>query len=346
MSPKEMIKQVVVEKIFDKAIEDFGEKNKRNILVVKEFDGRAEVICSSSIARKLEKRPEFVKELQKLLEDDTETTDDDDYNLVSNKRLHLPKLSIPFKDTKRGWNIEVARENATLYLNILGYGIGGSKSLVTRKNKTSEKPEWWDDANNFDKFTHPSKSKLNVNEDVIASILKYHGYDPETHCLTPPIKENIRQNKSKKKRLGDSILEEDPAIVDIGEVNVDIDNNRDDVASTNREDVEDYSSNSTDPEDIEKDEASCSKQKNHRKCKKKSFVEESDEEVPLKKAKSKCQNLINPKLSWFEENVIQKNIRERRELEKKLGIDKLADELRKTSKDYDQNLDLVYSSDE
>ena len=104
--------------------------------------------------------------------------------------------------------------------------------------------------------------------------------------------------------MGDSILEEDPAIVDIGEVNVDIDNNRDDVASRNREDVEDYSSNSTDPEGIEKDEASCSKPKNHRKCKKKSFVEESDEEVPSKKAKSKCQNLINPKLSWFEENVI------------------------------------------
>ena len=125
MTPKVMIKQIIAEKTFEKAIEDFGEKNKRNILVVKEFDGRAEIMCSSSIARKLKKRPEFVKELQKLLEDDTETTDDDDYNLVY----------IPFKDTKRGWNIEVARENATLYLNILGYGIGGSKSLVTRKNK-------------------------------------------------------------------------------------------------------------------------------------------------------------------------------------------------------------------
>ena len=146
--------------------------------------------------------------------------------------------------------------------------------------------------------------------------------------------------------MGESIIEDDPAIVDIGEVNVDINNSRDDVGNSNREDVEDYSSNSADPEGIAEDEASCSKAKNHRKCKKKSFVEESDEEVPSKKAKSKCQNLINPKLSWFEENVIQKNIRERKELEKKLGIDKLADELRKTSKDCDQDLDLVYSSDE
>ena len=107
-----MLNQVNAEKIFEKAIEDYGEQHKRNILVVKEFNGAAEVICSSSISRKLEKRPEFVKELQKLLEDDTETTDGNDYNLVSNKRLHLPKLSVPFRDTKRGWNIEVARENA------------------------------------------------------------------------------------------------------------------------------------------------------------------------------------------------------------------------------------------
>ena len=49
-----MIKQIIAEKTFEKAIEDFAEKNKRNILVVKEFDGRAEVICSSSIAKKLQ----------------------------------------------------------------------------------------------------------------------------------------------------------------------------------------------------------------------------------------------------------------------------------------------------
>ena len=338
-----MIKQITAEKTFEKAIEDFGEKNKRNVLVVKEFDGKAEVICSSSIAKKLQKRPKFVKELQKLLEDDTDDDDDDEYKLVSNKQLHLPKLSIPFKDIERGWNIEAARENASLYLNILGYGVGGNKSLVNGKNKTSEKPEWWDDANNFDKFTYPSKAKLNVNEDIIASILRFHGYDPETHCLTPPIKENISKRKSKKKRLGDSILEDDSAIVDIGEVNVDIDNNRDEVESRNWEDLEIDSRNKAETGDEEA--PSCSKTQNRRKCNKKSYVEESDEEAEVPSKKSKSKYLLNPKLSWFEENVIQKNIRERKELEKKLGLDKMADELRKTAKDYDE-LDLVYSSDE
>ena len=90
----------------------------------------------------------------------------------------------------------------------------------------------------------------------------------QKHIVCPPIKENIRQNKSKKKRLGESIIEDDPAIVDIGEVNVDINNIRDEVGNSNREVVEDYSSNSADPEGIAEDEASCSKAKNHRKCKK------------------------------------------------------------------------------
>ena len=50
--------------------------------------------------------------------------------------------------------------------------------------------------------------------------------------------------------------------------------------------------------------------------------------------KQKKKQLANPKLSWFEENVIRKNIEEREELAKKLGIDNIAEELRKTAKDY------------
>ena len=54
----------------------------------------------------------------------------------------------------------------------------------------------------------------------------------------------------------------------------------------------------------------------------------------------------NPKLSWFEENVIKKDIEERKKMEKTLGLDKLADDLRKTSKGFMNDLDLMYSSDE
>lgn len=45
------------------------------------------------------------------------------------------------------------------------------------------------------------------------------------------------------------------------------------------------------------------------------------------------KELANPKLSWFEENVIQQNTKEREEFTKKnLGINTIADKLRKTAK--------------
>ena len=72
------------------------------------------------------------------------------------------------------------------------------------------------------------------------------------------------------------------------------------------------------------------------------YIEESDEEgknedseddaVPSQKTTTK--KLVNPELSWFEINVIQKNIREHEELAKKLGIDTIADEHKKTARDY------------
>ena len=65
---KDMTKHVIADKIFAKAIEDYGEKSGRNVLVVTEFDKRAEVIVSTKIARKLERKPELVKALQELFE--------------------------------------------------------------------------------------------------------------------------------------------------------------------------------------------------------------------------------------------------------------------------------------
>ena len=216
---KDMTKHVIADKIFGKAIEDYGERSCRNVLVVTEFDKRAEVIVSSKIARKLERKPELVKALQELFEIEDDEHDDDttDYNLVSNKKFHLPKLVVPFKDTSRGWNTEVAQDQATLYLNILDFGWGGKKSLVTTKYKSAEKPEWWDDDNNFEKFSHPTKAKLRVNEDVISSILKHYNYDVNTHCEIPPQK--VKKSRGKKKPagkiLGESLLEDDPAIVEL-----------------------------------------------------------------------------------------------------------------------------------
>ena len=167
---KEKTSEVIADKVFGKAIEDYGEKLRRNVLVVTKFENRAEVIVSTNIARKLEKRPELAKALQELFESGNDGQEEDDYSLVSNRSIHFPKLLASFKDIKRGWNNDVVIDQTTLYLNILGYGKGGSKSLVDTKFKKAEKPKWWDDANNFEKYSHPSKAKMRVNQDIIEHI--------------------------------------------------------------------------------------------------------------------------------------------------------------------------------
>ena len=238
VSLKEMTRQVIADKMFGKAIEDYGEKSKRNVLVVTEFDNRTDVIVSANIARKLENKPELVKALTELFELENDDENDEDYSLLAHKRFHLPKLAVPFKDIERGWNSDLVSDQATLYLNILGYGNGGSKSLVDTKFKTAEKPEWWDDDNNFEKYSHPSKAKIKVNEDVIQSILKHFGYDPDSHCEFPQPKERKKRKPIKKKNiqvLGESILEDDPAIL---ELRVDTNDNRDDNDNDDAEDAD------------------------------------------------------------------------------------------------------------
>ena len=60
---------------------------------------------------------------------------DDDYILQSDKRFHLPKLAVPFKDAERGWNNDVVVDQATLYLNILGYVKVVTKASQTQNSK-------------------------------------------------------------------------------------------------------------------------------------------------------------------------------------------------------------------
>ena len=99
-----------------------------------------------------------------------------------------------------------------------------------------------------------------------------------------------KQKKSLKKTLpkilGESILDDDPAILAL----------RVDTNDSNGEDMNYYEESDEEGKDEDSD----------------------DDAVPSKKTK---KQLANPELSWFEINVIQKNIREWEELAKKLGID-------------------------
>ena len=94
-----------------------------------------------------------------------------------------------------------------------------------------------------------------MNEDVISSILQHYGYEVESHCTFPSINEQRNQIEPTGKVLGESILEEDSAILELGIV--DMDNNRDIDTS---------------------DQIPKVVQRVQRKSEKKNYIEESDEE--------------------------------------------------------------------
>ena len=58
----------------------------------------------------------------------------------------------------------------------------------------------------------------------------------------------------------------------------------------------------------------------------------SEEEIPKKRKKKQSDKLvINPEKSWFEINVIDKNIRERKEMEERIGLTRIVQELRNSA---------------
>ena len=108
--------------------------------------------------------------------------------------------------------------------------------------------------------------------------------------------------KNEKRILGESLIEDDPVILDW---RVDSNDNNDE---GNKTATDDESEDDWEDSDEKTDDVDV---------------------VPKKKTK---KQLANPKLLWFEENVIKKNIKEREELAKKLGIDNIADEFRNAAK--------------
>ena len=66
----------------------------------------------------------------------------------------------------------------------------------------------------------------------------------------------------------------------------------------------------------------------------------SEEEIPKKRKKKQSDKLvINPEKSWFEINVIDKNIRERKETKERIGLTRIVQELRNRQLEY--KIDII-----
>ena len=222
---------------------------------------------------------------------------------------------------------------AILYLNCLGYGHGG-KTLVDTKNKKADKPEWFPAKLEFGQYEHPSKASLQDNEFLIEGILMFFDCNVLTHCNFPPIVEK----KSKKKDQIENPVEdtfEDPVDVGTGE--------QGNVEEDNREQEPSQIKSCLEQEDKEKKKGN-SAQKSKKTLNQGNFMDDQ-EPMPKKKKKYGPAKKIDVELSEFEENVIVKNIEERKEMERELGLNTLTQDLRKTNQtSFLSSLDNIFTS--
>ena len=98
------------------------------------------------LAKLLEKEPDLMSGLMKLFEEKAKRDVEEKgkpniakseslqtkLELKSTRPLTLPPLFAPFKDEKKGWTKSNMAEQVTLYINLLGYGIGGDKTFVSQ----------------------------------------------------------------------------------------------------------------------------------------------------------------------------------------------------------------------
>ena len=169
----------------------------------------------------------------------------------------------------------------------------------------------------FYNYGHPSRASMKVNEDVLEGFLNFFGYNIETHCEYPP----LIKSKSIKKRK-ETITDGMDEIIAEREGNKQITSDTSECKEVTdtfegMDTTYDYNGKNT----------------KKRKCI--NYIDkECDEKIVPPKKKVSFQN---PPLSDFKIKVVQKNINERKDMEKFYGINNLAKEFKKKiipNKDY------------
>lgn len=208
-----MNEEVISDKKFCKAMSCYVEEDNRDLFTVTVFDGKSQFSASPRIAKIMEDHPNVLELLKGVFENELgpkeAVVEKPEVKVLGD--ISLPLLFAPFKDKTRGWTKDNVSEQLTLYLNILGYGIGGDKSLVKTKFKSASRPSWFPTCVDFDSYTHPSHAKIQENEDIIESLFKHFGLDPKKHAKEG--EKATKAAKSKKANLLGASMLGDPVII-------------------------------------------------------------------------------------------------------------------------------------
>ena len=132
-------------------------------------------------------------EAMKVMENNNE---EEEMRYKSTEKVEFPPMKVKFRGHL--WTLQKARDQLSIYLNILGFGKGGTRKF----KEAADEPDSWPDEHAFESFEHPSYANMATINDVIESLLQYHGFDANTHPFTieepktPPPK---RAKKAKKR---------------------------------------------------------------------------------------------------------------------------------------------------
>ena len=109
------------------------------------------------------------------------------------EKITFPPMKVKFIGCR--WSLQVARDQLSIFMNILGFGKGGTKKFKV----AAHEPDGWPDEHSFEAFEHPSYANLNMVNDIIQSILDYHGFDAKSHPYTGEEPKTPPPKKKKKK---------------------------------------------------------------------------------------------------------------------------------------------------
>ena len=139
--------------------------------------------------------------LRELLEKCQKSGKDNQYEMY--RPLILPPLTHKFESA--AWNWKAARDNLTVYFQVMGFGRGSSKSY----GGADCKPEWW--PNNTDakllwnNFKHPSDTCFENCNFLLSCIFDHYNINPETFFVDSG-STNVKKNLSDHEDKGDIIV--------------------------------------------------------------------------------------------------------------------------------------------
>lgn len=181
-------KQIRVDQAFDKALKEHVVKNIQRTLCFSIRGGKVVISGEKESVEFVEENMEqmTVEELVQCMEQ----MESQNLSYKSTEKIGFPPMKNKFKGCL--WKLEGARVQLSLYMNIIGFGKGGTKKYRV----AGDEPDGWPDEHSFVDFQHPSSAKLDTINDIIGGILDFHGYDANNH---PFLQEEPEEPPAKRK---------------------------------------------------------------------------------------------------------------------------------------------------